>query len=203
MSSTASVGKIQQIIKQPCLHQLAASCATANQNRTQQELPHLYEECIKRMSKRPCRQLQASEIRARKNSMLKSASLYGNHASCFETGIDWTVFQHKSTTQGIMSFTAENEHRSSPASECTRYWQQQRRRQVAGPPVFEWPSQELQAMVRDEPVGKEDSTGFGTGSVHSSWGDGTQKIGDDAADDDFIVSLAEIDQIGACEDVYN
>ncbi len=44
MSSTASVGKIQQIIKQPCLHQLAASCATANQNRTQQELPHLYEE---------------------------------------------------------------------------------------------------------------------------------------------------------------
>ncbi len=46
-------------------------------------------------------------------------------------------------------------------------------------------------------------SGFGTGSVHSSWGDGTQKIGDDAADDDFIVSLAEIDQIGACEDVYN
>ncbi|CAM6034926.1 unnamed protein product [Sphagnum compactum] len=155
------------------------------------------------MSKRPCRQLQASEILARKNSMLKSASLYGNHASCFETGIDWTVFQHKSTTQGIMSFTAENEHRYSPASECTRYWQQQRRRQVAGPPVFEWPSQELQAMVRDEPVGKEDSTGFGTGSVQSYWGDGTQNIGDDAADDDFIVSLAEIDQIGACEDVYN
>jgi hypothetical protein len=91
--------------------------------------------------------------------MLKSASLYGNHGSCFETGIDWTVFQHKSTTQGIMSFTAENEHRYSPASECTRYWQQQRRHQVAGPPVFEWPSQELQAMVRDEPVGKEDSTG--------------------------------------------
>lgn len=40
LSSTASVGKIQQIIKQPCLHQLAASCATANQNRIQQELPH-------------------------------------------------------------------------------------------------------------------------------------------------------------------